>query len=177
VRRAGLLLEDPAAQFIAGTVTGEIEFGLEGLGLGPEEIAARCTAVLEILGIRGWASIDPRSLSPGEQELALLAAALAPGPPLLLLDDAFLYLGPGDARRAWSAVAGYVRAGTIGAVLLATHDPEATRTADLLGVLSGGRLLVWAPPAEVWHHDLPPEVERPDHPLPQREGGEPTDAP
>ena len=170
VRRAGLLLEDPSAQFTAGTVSGEIEFGLEGLDLGPEEIVARCSAVLELLGIQDWAAVDPRALSPGEQELALLAAALAPGPPLLLLDDAFLYLGPGDARRAWGAVTGYVRAGAIGAVLLATHDPEAARTADRLGVLSEGRLVVWGPPEEVWNRDLPPEVERPVPP-PLADGG------
>jgi energy-coupling factor transporter ATP-binding protein EcfA2 len=172
VRRAGLLLEDPSAQFTAGTVSAEIEFGLEGLGLGPEEIAARCAAVLEALGIQGWASIDPRTLSPGEQERALLAVALAPGPPLLLLDDPFLYLGPGEARRAWSTVVEFVRGGTIGAVLLATHDPEPSRAADFLGVLSAGRLLVWGAPAEVWSRDLPPEVERPDRPVPPGRAGE-----
>jgi energy-coupling factor transporter ATP-binding protein EcfA2 len=148
-RRAGLLLEDPASQLVAGKVSREVEFGLENQNLGMEEIQERKHEVFEQFGIAAWAEADPHTLSPGEQEQVLLAAALAPGPPVLLLDDPFLYLGPGEARKAWDRLVGATRAGWVGSVLLASHDWDLAEESDRAGILADGRLLDWGAPKEV----------------------------
>lgn len=148
-RRVGLLLEDPPSQLIAGNVTREVEFGLENQNLRMEEIQARKKAVFELFGIAAWAEADPHSLSPGEQERVLLASALAPGPPVLLLDDPFLYLGPGEARQAWDNLVEATRAGRVGSVLMASHDWDLAEEGNRVGILAEGRLLDWGAPPEV----------------------------
>jgi energy-coupling factor transporter ATP-binding protein EcfA2 len=159
--RVGLLLEDPSAQFVAGTVREEIEFALENLGLRMPIIAERVDATLQRMDLASIALRDPRTLSPGEQQRCLLAASLAPGPDLLLLDDPFLYLGPGEGYRAWQGLVEVVRTGHVQAALLATHDAELATEADRVGVLAGGELSGWGSPLEILDRPLPEGVDSP----------------
>lgn len=142
----GLVLEDPEAQFIAGSVEGELAFVLENLGWESGRLLERIRELLGAFELEPLAARDPRSLSAGEQQRALVAVALAPRPPLLLLDDPFLHLGPGAGRQLWRRLRALAAAGEAGAVLLTTHDPELALEADRLGVLHEGRLLTWGDP-------------------------------
>ncbi len=159
--RVGLLLEDPSAQFVGGTVREEIEFALENLGLQMQVIAERVEATLERMDLNPIALRDPRTLSPGEQQRCLLATSLAPGPDVLLLDDPFLYLGPGEGYRAWRRLVEVVREGHVRAALLATHDAELATEADRVGVLAGGRLSIWGSPGDLLDHPLPEGIDPP----------------
>lgn len=155
----GVVLEDPSAQFVAGTVREELEFVLENRGTAPEAIAERVGEWLARYDLETLQGRDPRGLSPGEQERCLLAAATLLDPPLLLLDDAFLYLGPGEAPPLWKRLRAAVRERKTGAVLLACHDAELAVDADRVGILRDGTLAAWGPPGEVLRGDLPPSVE------------------
>jgi iron(III) transport system ATP-binding protein len=158
-RFAGVILEEPQHQFVAGTVRGEIAFALENVGA--SGVAERVTELLERFGLASLGDRDPRTLSAGEQGKALIAAALAPRPRILFLDDAFLHMGPGDALRVWTRLVAAVRDGDVAALLLATHDGEAATGADRVGVLAGGRLRTWGPPETVLRGALPPGVDPP----------------
>ncbi len=160
-RRVALILEDPESQFVGGTVAGELEFALENLGLGGRELQDRRDAALAEFGLTALAGRDPLRLSAGEQQLCLLAAAWVLDPPLILLDDPFLYLGPGAGLVHWRKITARVREGKIGAVLLATHDGEAALEADRVGVLEDGRLRVWDVPARALAARLPETVAPP----------------
>ena len=149
MRQVGLTLEDPPSQLVAGRIGREVEFGLENLGLWPDQITPRRNAMLELFGLGGRADRASHTLSPGQQEHVLLAATLAPAPPVLLLDDPFLYLGPRESREAWTRLEAMVGSGELGALLLATHDPDLGRVASRAGILAGGCLLAWGEPAEV----------------------------
>jgi energy-coupling factor transporter ATP-binding protein EcfA2 len=148
-RRSGLVLDDPPAQLIAGSVAREVEFGLENMGLGMEHALSRRDAALELFGIAAWADLDPHTLSPGEQERVLLAATYAPGPPVLLLDDPFLYLSPKEMWRVWRRTVDATEQGNIGSVLLATHDTDLALSCRKAGILASGRLRAWGDPALV----------------------------
>jgi energy-coupling factor transport system ATP-binding protein len=155
----GVVLEDPSAQFVAGTVRGELEFVLENRGGKGEGIAARVDASLARFALEFLQDRDPRRLSPGQQERCLLAAATLLEPRLLLLDDAFLYLGPGEALPLWRRLAADVRARAREGVLLACHDAELAVHADRVGLLRDGRLAAWGAPEVVLRGALPPGVE------------------
>jgi len=87
-----------------------------------------------------------RALSRGEGMKAMLAAAVAPDPALLLLDEPFGGLDP-VARE--DVLRGVIRAGEQ-TILLATHDLDvAARIADRVAVLSGGKIVAHGPAAEV----------------------------
>jgi energy-coupling factor transporter ATP-binding protein EcfA2 len=160
-RRVALILEDPESQFVGGTVAGELEFALENLGLSGEALQSRRDAALAEFGLTPLAGRDPLRLSAGEQQLCLLAAAWVLDPPLILLDDPFLYLGPGAGLVHWRKITARDREGKIGAVLLATHDGETALEADRVGVLEDGRLRVWDVPARALASPLPETVAPP----------------
>ena len=81
-----------------------------------------------------------KSMSRGEAAKVMLAAALAPAPPLMVLDEAFARLAPPVREEVLEF---FVREAPLdgGAALVATHDLEvATRLADRVFVLVAGRL-------------------------------------
>lgn len=82
-----------------------------------------------------------RHLSRGEGMKAMLAAALAPRPRLLLLDEPFAGLDPLAREDVLRAVISEIRTGQR-TVLCATHDLDvAARIADDVAILSNGRIV------------------------------------
>jgi len=155
----GIVLEDPSSQFVAGSVRGELEFVLENRGWSGADLHARVANSLSRFGISELQGQDPRRLSPGEQERCLLAAATLLEPSLLLLDDAFLYLGEGEALAIWRQLTDEVRSRGRTGILLACHDAELAVHADKVGVLADGGLAAWDAPGWVLRGELPPPVE------------------
>jgi energy-coupling factor transporter ATP-binding protein EcfA2 len=158
-RFAGILLEEPQHQFVSGTVRAEIAFALENLG--ESRVARRVTDLLERFGLEPLADRDPRTLSAGEQGRALIAAALAPRPRVLFLDDPFLHMGPGDTSRVWDRLRNAVRDREVEALFLATHEGELAIDADRVGILDAGRLQAWGSPDAVLRGGVPPAVDPP----------------
>ncbi len=77
-RRVGLVFQDYAL-FPHLTVAQNVAFGLERLS--PRERAGRVDAMLERVGMQGYAENYPHELSGGEQQRVALARALAPAIP------------------------------------------------------------------------------------------------
>ena len=148
-RRTGFLLDDPPAQLVAATVAREVEFGLENIGVPMSKATTLRNAMLERFDLIAMKDTDPQRLSPGEQERVLLAATLAPEPPVLLLDDPFLYLSPKEMWSAWQHTLEQAKEGTVGAVLLATHDIDLALSCRRAGIVGRGRLVAWGETAEV----------------------------
>lgn len=85
--KAGMVFQNPAAQMLAPTVEDEIVFGLENLGLPPEEITSRLETVLGEFNLSHMRERNPQTLSGGEQQRLALAAILARQPQALILDE------------------------------------------------------------------------------------------
>lgn len=81
-----------------------------------------------------------KAMSRGEGMKAMLAAALVPRPPLLLLDEPFAGLDPLVREEVLRGVIGELRAGER-TVLVATHDLDVVaRVADRVAILADGRI-------------------------------------
>src|SRR5262249_6348272 len=90
-----------------------------------------------------------KSMSRGEGMKAMLAAALAPRPKLLLLDEPFAGLDPLVREEVLRGVIGELRDGER-TVLVATHDLDVVaRVADHVAILAGGRIVRHGTLAEV----------------------------
>ena len=90
-----------------------------------------------------------KAMSRGEGMKAMLAAALAPRPPLLLLDEPFAGLDPLVREEVLRSVIGELRDGER-TVLVATHDLDVVaRIADRVAILAGGRIARHGTLAEV----------------------------
>jgi energy-coupling factor transport system ATP-binding protein len=160
-RTCALVLEHPESQFVSQSVRGELNFAAESHLKDTGAIRSRVARALEDAGLGPLADRDPLSLSAGEQQRALFAASLLPGPPLLLLDDAFLYLDPVGVGEAWARLRELVRSGAVTAALVASHDGELATLAERVGILDQGRLLDWGRPGDVLRGSLPDAIDPP----------------
>jgi energy-coupling factor transport system ATP-binding protein len=85
--RVGAVFQNPEAQLLAATVADEVDFGLERSARNGCSTADRRRTVFERFDLGHLADRDPRSLSGGEQQRVLIAAAAARRPEVLVLDE------------------------------------------------------------------------------------------
>ncbi len=97
-RETGLVFQDPDSQFCTLTVDDEIAFGLENLQTPPEEIEPAIDRALEVVRLAHLRGRPLSSLSGGEKQRVALAAVLAMGPRLLVLDEPSANLDPVATR-------------------------------------------------------------------------------
>ena len=99
-----------------------------------------------------------KAMSRGQGMKAMLAAALAPEPELLLLDEPFAGLDPLVREQVLEVVVGALKAGER-TVLCATHELEiAARIADRVAVLQKGKVVRHGSLAEVLGQEEPAAV-------------------
>ncbi|WP_293868672.1 ABC transporter ATP-binding protein [uncultured Alsobacter sp.] len=150
VVRAGAVAhvqQDVEAQLVALSVEGEIAFALENRGLDPGAIDVAIAQALGSGPARGLNARDATlSLSTGWRQRLALAAALAEGAGLTILDEPTAHLDEAAAQEAIAFMAGE----TPGALLLIEHRADLVAPlADRLLVLDReGAPLLLAPSAE-----------------------------
>jgi putative spermidine/putrescine transport system ATP-binding protein len=130
------------------TAIENVEFGLKLRGR--RKAPGRAGAMLELVGLDGFAARYPHQMSGGQQQRVALARALAIEPAVLLLDEPLSALDAkvrvqlrDEIKRIQTSV------GTT--TLFVTHDQEeALAVADRVGVMRAGKLEQLASPADVY---------------------------
>ena len=159
--------QEPADTFVAGTVADEVAFGPESLGWCSERIRRVVRESLERVGLAVDDTTDPRTLSGGQQQRLAIAAALAGGARLLLLDEPLARLDVEGAAALLAHLDALSRDGV--AVVVAEHrtEPMAPFCSHAL-LLHEGQAQVFSgpPPAKAlaaaglsrqWPERTPPE--------------------
>ncbi len=114
---------------------------------------AAAAAALEQVGITQFADHDFSKLSGGEQQMVLIARALAQGSRNLLMDEPTANLDYGNAALVMNRARALADDGYT--VLLCTHNPQhALSYADRTLALLGGRVAAWGKPAEIMNPEL-----------------------
>ena len=94
-------------------------------------------------------------LSGGQQRRVSLASALVHHPPLLILDEPTVGVDPVLRKAIWEHLDALCREDGL-TVIITTHYIEEARTAETVGLMRFGRLLVQSNPEELLtHHGLP----------------------
>jgi NitT/TauT family transport system ATP-binding protein len=131
------------------TARGNVELGLEELGLPAAARAARARRHIEQMGLGGFADRYPHQLSGGMRQRVGIARALAVDPAVLLMDEPFSALDAQTRTLMMEELLGiWERARTT--ILYVTHNiQEAVFMADRVVVLSRrpGRVLATVPVA------------------------------
>ena len=112
--------------------------------VGVREAHRRVAPLLERLGLSQRLTHRPDQLSAGERQRILIARALAVGPRLVLADEPTGSLDTQRSQEVLSLLTEICREQQV-AMLLVTHDPQATAFADRTRELRDGRLLDYDP--------------------------------
>jgi iron(III) transport system ATP-binding protein len=119
----------------------------------------RASEVLELVGLSArYGARRPHELSGGEQRRVALARALAPRPPLVLLDEPFSGLDAGLREDTRAAVLHALAAQGTTAVLVTHDQAEALSMGREVGVLMAGRLIQTAAPTVLYRTPASLEV-------------------
>jgi NitT/TauT family transport system ATP-binding protein len=132
------------------TVLGNVELGLEALGVAAAERRRRAVEAIDVIGLDGFENAYPKELSGGMRQRVGFARALVVNPDILLLDEPFSALDVltaetlrNDLLDLWSER----RIPTKGIVIVSHNISEAVEMADRILVFSSdpGRISAEAP--------------------------------
>jgi energy-coupling factor transport system ATP-binding protein len=148
-RSVGLLFQDFESQLVSTNVEQEVAFTLRNLrpDLSSEGVALRVSQTLREVGLDRYRRRDPLSLSGGERQRLALAAVLAPGPPVLVLDDPGSDLDPAGRGALYALLKDLRRKGTT--MVITEREPEEAMSADRLVLLAEGGIAWDGPVAHV----------------------------
>jgi energy-coupling factor transport system ATP-binding protein len=149
-RRIGLVLQNPDYQLFTTYSHEEIRFGLRNIGVPEDEIEQRVEQALAMVDLTEEADLFPFRLSFGDRRKLAVAATMALGPEVLIMDE------PTTAqdhrgRYQLADLAQRFHEEKDGTVLMITHDVDLiARYAHRLIVLYEGEILLDGPTAEVF---------------------------
>lgn len=148
LRRSAMMFQDTAL-LPHLNVRDNVAFGLRMRRVPKAAARAKADGILEEVGLSGFGSRRPDTLSGGEQQRAALARALLCEPRLLLLDEPFSALDTVLRGRLQQQIRETVAGRRMSAVLV-SHDPaEACRMAERVALIGGGRLLQTGTPQQL----------------------------
>ena len=147
-RGIGMVFQDYAL-FPHLTVSDNVSFGLRKLSASKKrKIAAE---MLELVGLEGCMDRYPHEVSGGQQQRVAVARALAPEPPLLLMDEPFSNLDIDLRERLVLDVREILRQRQT-TTLFVTHDQEeAFVIGEHVAVMDEGRIMQWDLPYNLYH--------------------------
>jgi len=124
-------------------------FGLEVSGMGRVARERRAMQVLEQVGLTSFARKMPAELSGGMQQRVGLARALAVGPSLMLMDEAFSALDP-LTRTEMQELLLQLQKEQRRTIVFVSHDlDEAFRIGSRIAIMEGGRIVQVGTPDEI----------------------------
>ncbi|RFB98227.1 polyamine ABC transporter ATP-binding protein [Rhizobium leguminosarum bv. trifolii] len=132
------------------TVEKNIAFGLKQDGMAKDEMTDRVAQMLKLVKLEQFASRKPNQLSGGQRQRVALARSLAKRPKVLLLDEP---LGALDKKlREETQFELMDLQQSLGLTfVVVTHDQEEAMTmADRIAVMSHGKVVQVATPAEIY---------------------------
>jgi len=145
----GVLFSNPDLTLIAPTVEREIAFGLENRAWPREAMLPRVEELLREFDLATRRADSPLALSGGERVRLGLAAALAPRPAFLFVDESLALLDAEHRAEVRGLIADTQRDASMG-LLWATQDFEEARLAERVVILAGGAIA-----GEVARGDVP----------------------
>ena len=169
-RKIGMVFQH--FNLLAGrTAQGNVELGLEIIGVTGAERRRRSLEILDLVGLADKAGAYPAELSGGQKQRVGIARALAGNPKILLSDEATSALDPETTRSILDLVK-KINTQLGLTVLLITHEMDVVkRVCDSAAMLENGRILeqgsivsLISTPGSRLAHELFPLGDVPPHP-------------
>ena len=149
--RVGLVFQYPEYQLFEETVYKDIAFGPRNMGLKAEEIDRRVREAAKLVGLTDkQLEVSPFDLSGGQKRRVAIAGVIAMEPEVLILDEPTAGLDPASRAAVLENIEAYRRAKNA-TIMMGSHSMnDVARLTDRRLVLSGSKLAMDGPPAEVF---------------------------
>ena len=148
-KRCGMVFQNPDNQIVATVVEEDCAFGLENLGVPPEDIRRRVDDALEAVGMREYAEAAPHMLSGGQKQRVAIAGVLAMRPKIIVFDESTAMLDPSGRREVFSVAEELNRRDGITIVWITHFMDEALRAGRVL-VMDAGTVALEGAPRDVF---------------------------
>ena len=149
--RVGMVFQYPEQQLFESSVIKDVEFGPSNLGLDDLQVELRSFEALKAVGIgEDLLDASPLQLSGGQKRRVAIAGVLAMQPDVLILDEPTAGLDAGGQRAILEILERLNREGGITIILISHRMEDVARYTKRVLVMSDGRLVMDAPPSEVF---------------------------
>ena len=151
LRDFGLMFQDYAL-FPHKDVRANVAFGLRIKSLPKQQVEARVTEMLDLVGLKGYEQRRVYDLSGGEQQRVALARSLAPGPRLLMLDEPLGSLDRALREELMNELRDILKRVGVTAIYVTHDQQEAFAIADRVIIMDRGRIVQQGTPQAVYRH-------------------------
>lgn len=151
--KVGYCFQNPDHQIFSSKVFDELAFGLKNLKRSKEEIQATVEMVAERLGLLDLLDHNPHTLSKGQRQRIAVAAVLAMGPDIMIVDEPTTGQDPRQSRQMMDLMR-LLNEEHGKTIIVITHDMAlAAEYSHRLVVMHAGRVILDGVPAEVFRQE------------------------
>lgn len=148
-RKVGMVFQNPDNQIVSSIVEEDVAFGVENLGVEPEEIRKRVDNALKTVGMYEYRLKAPNKLSGGQKQRVAVAGIIAMKPMCIVLDEPTAMLDPSGRKEVLSTIKKLNKEDGITIVLITHYMDEAVQ-ADRVVVMDGGEIKLDDTPQNVF---------------------------
>ncbi|MBR5967940.1 MAG: energy-coupling factor transporter ATPase [Lachnospiraceae bacterium] len=147
----GLVFQYPEYQLFETSVTKDVLFGPNNMGLPQLEAEMRTYEALKAVGIdEDLLDASPFDLSGGQKRRVAIAGVLAMKPKVLILDEPAAGLDPGGRREILDMIAGIRRERNISVVLVSHSMEDVAEYVDRIIVMNDGYIAMDGTPHDIF---------------------------
>lgn len=147
--RVGMVFQNPDNQIVSSIVEEDVAFGVENLGLPPEECRRRVDEALKRVGMYEYRLKAPNKLSGGQKQRVAVAGIIAMRPQCIVFDEPTAMLDPSGRAEVMQIAKELNRRDGI-TVLFITHNMDEAVQADRVVVVDSGVIVKDGAPRDVF---------------------------
>lgn len=148
-KKVGMVFQNPDNQIVASIVEEDVAFGVENLGLPPQECRRRVDEAMKTVGIYEQRLKAPHKLSGGQKQRVAVAGIIAMKPECIVLDEPTAMLDPSGRAEVLETIKKLNKEDGITVVLITHYMDEAVQ-ADRVVVMDGGQIVMDDTPQNVF---------------------------
>lgn len=148
-KKVGMVFQNPDNQIVSSIVEEDVAFGVENLGIAPDECRRRVDNALKTVGMYDYKEKSPSKLSGGQKQRVAVAGIIAMRPMCIVLDEPTAMLDPSGRKEVIETVKKLNREEGITIVLITHYMDEAVQ-ADRVVVIDNGKIKMDDTPEKVF---------------------------
>lgn len=147
-QKIGMVFQNPDNQMVGTTVIDDVAFGLENLGVPPDEMLPRIKEALQKVNMWEQRDREPSQLSGGQKQRVAIASILAMQPDVLIFDESTSMLDPEGREHVCALMKQLHEEGYT--IITITHDMTEALLAERVLMFYKGHIVKEGPPTDVF---------------------------